>query len=89
MTDSEAANSIFPIPTGAILPPPDRAHEETSSISSSSGRKRKREIDKESETSHLPSLTRASSASDFSNTVKAKVRADYGNKCWLVWIVFL
>ena len=82
MTDSgETANLIFPIPTEAILPPPHRSREETSSTSSSS-RKRRREGDNASETSHVPSLTRASSASDFSTTVKAKVRADYGNKCW-------
>jgi hypothetical protein len=63
LTDSgETTNLIFPIPTEAILPPPHRSREETSSTSSSS-RKRKREGDNASETSHVPSLTRVSSAS--------------------------
>jgi hypothetical protein len=78
----ESPNSIFPIPAEAILRPPQRAHEESSSASSSSSGKRKRGLDDASHVSQRPSPTRASSASDFSNTMKAKVRADYRNKCW-------
>lgn len=76
--------SIFPLPTEAIFRQPQQSHIENSSRSSSSRTKRKRgaAIDDGSDTSHHASLTRASSTSDFSNTMKAQLRAEYRNKCW-------
>jgi hypothetical protein len=76
--------SIFPLPTEAIFRQPQQSHIESSSRSSSSGTKRKRgaAIDDGSDRSHQASLTRASSTSDFSNTMKAQLRAEYRNKCW-------
>lgn len=73
---------MFPLPTHAILPLPQRSGDENSSSPSSSSGKRKQQFDNASSDRQRSSPARASNVSDFSNALKAKVKADYGNKCW-------
>lgn len=73
---------MLPLPTHAILPLPQRSGDENPSSPSSSSGKRKQQFDNASSDRQRSSPARASNVSDFSNALKAKVKADYGNKCW-------
>ena len=74
--------SIFPLPTSAILPLPQHSGDENPSSPSSSRGKRKQQFDNASSHRQRSSPSKASNVSDFSNALKAKVKADYGNECW-------
>lgn len=74
--------SIFPLPPHAILPPPQRPGDGNTSSHSSSSGKRKQQFDNASSVRQRSFPARSSNVSDFSSTLKAKVKADYGNKCW-------
>lgn len=74
--------SPSPLPIRNNYKQPQPPHTDHFSRTSYSDMKRKRAIEDDDHAIGPRSLARSSSTSDFSSTTKARVRADFQNKCW-------